>query len=160
MSKKFKLFTLCRKNNLIEKARLIGFASWILMQCRRYSMLRFIDFRVWLIPAIDHKQIIFFFDDFDNPTGYVVWANLAPDSEQRLLNDSKFLLHESEWDEGSSTWIIDCCFPSGGLTYACQDLKKLFLSMNVKKVNWVRRNMDYSVKKVSCRNLVASPLQM
>jgi len=57
MSKKFRLFTQCRKNNLMEKAKLIGFAAWIVMQCRRYSMLRLVDFRVWVIPAIDHKQI-------------------------------------------------------------------------------------------------------
>ncbi|WP_338477679.1 toxin-activating lysine-acyltransferase [Pseudomonas trivialis] len=156
MNNSFKLFTQCRKNNVIEKAKFIGFASWILMQCRRYSFLRFVDFRVWLIPAIDHKQIIFFFDDYDTPVGYLVWANLAPDSEQRLLNDPKFLLHESEWDEGSSTWIIDCCFLVGGLAFARQELRKLFLTMNIKKLNWVRRNMDYSVKKVSCWNIVAA----
>lgn len=149
MSKKFRLFTQCRKNNLMEKAKLIGFAAWIVMQCRRYSMLRLVDFRVWVIPAIDHKQIVFFFDDYDSPVGYVIWANLAPDSERRLLEDPNFLLHESEWDEGNRTWIIDCCFPYGGLIYARQYLRDMFHGDHVRSVSWARRNSDYSVRKVS-----------
>ena len=149
MSKRFKLFTRCRKQSLTEKAKLIGFATWIIMQCRRYSMLRLVDFRVWVIPAIDHQQIVFFFDDYDNPAGYVIWANLAPDAEHRLLNDSSFLLHESEWDEGSATWILDCCFPYGGLSNARQALRELFSQQGISSVNWVRRNVDYSVKQIS-----------
>ncbi|WP_277588995.1 toxin-activating lysine-acyltransferase [Pseudomonas chlororaphis] len=148
MNKKFKIFTLCQKGSFIDRAKLIGFAFWIAMESQAYRAFRLIDFKFWVIPAIDHKQILFFFDDFDNPIGYVIWANIAPDSEQRLLKDSSFLLHESEWDEGNRTWIIDCCFPYGSINYAVAEIRNFFKSQDIDRFFWARRNMDYSVRKV------------
>jgi len=147
-NKKFKFFTCCREESSLERARIMGFACWVAMECQAYFSLRLIDVRAWLVPAINHKQVMCFFDDFDNPVGYITWANLAPDSEQRLLNDPNFLLHESEWDEGAATWIIDCCFPFGGAAYALDELKKYFKENDTDSIFWARRNIDYSVRKV------------
>ncbi|MCP2052007.1 UNVERIFIED_ORG: cytolysin-activating lysine-acyltransferase [Pseudomonas fluorescens] len=147
-NQKIKFFTHCRDGSVLEKARVMGFACGVAMECQVYFSLRLIDVRTWLMPAINHKQIMCFFDGYSNPVGYVTWANLAPDSEQRLLNDPNFLLHESEWDEGSATWIIDCCFPSGGAAYALDELKRYFRVNDTKNILWVRRNADYSVRKV------------
>jgi hemolysin-activating ACP:hemolysin acyltransferase len=62
---------------------------------------------LWIEPAIRHEQIHFFFDDAGQACGYVTWAWLAADSERRLLHDPDVLLHISEWNEGSSLWILD-----------------------------------------------------
>lgn len=151
MSKKYKIFTECKKSSIDEQAKTLGFAFWIAMQCPEYCLFRLIDLRTWLMPAIQHKQIMLFFDAFDNPIGYVTWANLAADAEDRLLNDPNFLLHECEWDEGNRTWIIDCCFPFGGAVLAMPELRGKFISQSISSVHWARRAGDYSVRKVvSC----------
>lgn len=146
--KKYKIFTGCRKASHEQKAKSIGFACWLAMQSTTYFAFRLVDIRTWIVPAIEHQQILFFFDDFDNPLGYVTWANIAPSVEQRLLNDPRFLLHESEWDEGNRTWILDCCFPFGGAAYAVHALKAHLGEQGINKVAWVRRYSDYSVRKV------------
>ncbi|PRW84531.1 toxin-activating lysine-acyltransferase [Pseudomonas simiae] len=148
MNKRYELFTICRTASHMEKANSLGFALWVAMQSHSYYMFRLIDLRVWIEPAIHHNQIMFFFDIFDKPIGYIIWANLAPDVEKRFLNNPDFLLHESEWDEGNKTWILDCCFPFGGVRHAICKLRKKLLLQNIRRVSWVRRNPDYSIKKV------------
>lgn len=118
------------------------------MHSKTYFTFRLVDLRAWLIPAADHKQIMVFFDYFGNPKGYIIWANIAPDSELRLLNDPNFILHESEWDEGNSTWILDCCFPFGEAAHAIPEIRIFFKTQEITKVRWARRNIDYSIKKV------------
>ncbi|WP_368962880.1 toxin-activating lysine-acyltransferase [Pseudomonas marginalis] len=147
-NKKLNFITHCRNDSFLERAGMIGTACSIAMRCQLYFSLRLIDIRAWLMPAINHKQILFFYDGCGDPVGYITWANLAPDSEQRLLNDTNFLLHESEWDEGAATWIIDCCFPFGGAAYALDALKQYFREHDTTRISWVRRNSDYSVRKV------------
>lgn len=148
MSQRYKIFSVCRKSSHEDQAKSFGFALWIAMQSPTYCLYRLIDLRVWLMPAIQHKQIMLFFDSFDNPIGYVTWANLAADVEARLLKDPHFILHESEWDEGGKTWIIDCCFPFGDGVFAMAALRKHFVSQHINKVYWARRNADYTVRKV------------
>lgn len=118
------------------------------MECKAYWGYRLIDLKLWLSPAIDHQQILFFFDSFDAPVGYITWANLAPDSADRLLKDPNFLLHESEWDEGNLTWIIDCCFPYGNIKYAIPEIRRVLSGQGIEKVSWARRDADYSVRKI------------
>ena len=148
MNNNSKLFI--SSNNILasEKSNLVGAACRIAMQSKTYYSFRLIDFRTWILPAIDHKQIMIFFDYFGHPKGYITWANLAPDTELRILNDPGFLLHDSEWDEGSSTWILDCCFPNGGLLYAIPHLRNLLREQGVIRVRWGRRNPDYTIKKM------------
>jgi len=148
MKKNFELYTDCRSDHSPNRAKLIGFACLIIFMCRHYSLFRIMTLRLWIIPAIDHKQILFFFDNTDTPIGYVTWAHLAPDSELRLLQDPSFLIHASEWNEGGKTWIIDFCFPSGGTVDAIKHLKKHLRKQGVNKVFWGRRNRDISIRKI------------
>lgn len=143
-----KLHTYCRCDYSSNRAKLIGFACIIICTNSNYSLFEIMNLRLWIAPAIDHKQILFFFDKNDSPVGYVTWANLAPDSEARLLKDPNFLLHASEWNEGGKTWIIDFCFPSGHTAEAIKSLKKHFQSLGIDRVFWGRRNSDNSIRRV------------
>ncbi|AHL34944.1 RTX toxin acyltransferase [Pseudomonas brassicacearum] len=140
----FDLRTECRSSTTEEKAKFLGFASMVMFMCRRYSTFRMLTLDFWLSPAIDHRQIVFFFACTGLPMGYVTWAYLAPDAEERLLTDPEFLLHPSEWNEGGRTWIIDFCFPSGGAKEAVARLKDIFREEGVSKVHWMRRGNDYT----------------
>ncbi|WP_218227990.1 toxin-activating lysine-acyltransferase [Pseudomonas sp. Irchel s3b2] len=147
MKKEFNLFTECHNIAIKDKAVLLGYANMIIFMCRPYSAFRVLTLDFWISPAIDHKQILFLFDSTSKPIGYVTWAHLAPDTEQRLLKDQSFLLHPSEWNEGGRTWIIDFCFPCGGVKEAIHKLKKFFQNENIDDIFWVRRNIDYPDQK-------------
>lgn len=135
----FDLRTECRCSITEEKAKFLGFASMVMFMCRQYSTFRMLTLGFWLSPTIDHRQIVFFFDRTGLPRGYVTWAYLAPDSEERLLTDPEFLLHPSEWNEGGRTWIIDFCFPVGGAREAIGRMKKIFRGEGVDRVYWARK---------------------
>ncbi|MBT2296418.1 toxin-activating lysine-acyltransferase [Pseudomonas fluorescens] len=146
-----KLYTYCRSTYSSNRAKLIGFACMIICTSSNYSLFEIMTLRFWIAPAIDHKQILFFFDRNDSPIGYVTWAHLAPDSETRLLRDPNFLLHASEWNEGGRTWIIDFCFPLGRTAEAIRPLKMHFHSLGIDRVFWGRRNSDNSIRRVGNR---------
>jgi cytolysin-activating lysine-acyltransferase len=151
LKKSFELYTACKGPNVERKAKLLGFAGLVMFMCRRYSSFSMIALKFWIGPAIDHKQILFFFDKTSTPIGYVTWAHLASDSEERLLKDPDFLIHPSEWNEGGKTWIIDFCFPCGGAIEAVKQLKSYLREDNIESVSWARRNGDYTIRKTgSC----------
>jgi len=143
MKKQFNLFNECQSCAIEEKAKMLGYANMIIFMCNPYSNFQVLTLNFWISPAIDHKQIMFFFDSTSSPVGYVTWAHLAPDTEQRLLKDPNFLLHPSKWSEGGRTWIIDFCFPCGRIREAIHKLKTYFQSENIDSISWVRKNTDY-----------------
>lgn len=73
--------------------------------------LRYIRLRVQ--PAIMHDQICFGFDERGRALAFWIWGFLAPDVEKRLLSNPRATLHESEWNEGGSLWILDIVAPYG-----------------------------------------------
>lgn len=74
-------------------------------------------------PATAHQQIKFYFNDTGKPVGYVVWAFLAKEAQNRFLRTKNFELHVSEWDEGDALWIIDLLAPFGHIKYILRDLR-------------------------------------
>ncbi|MNJ38427.1 RTX toxin acyltransferase family protein [compost metagenome] len=148
MKKRFDLSAACQNRNVKDRAAALGYACMIMSNCRRSSGFQMRTLAFWIAPAIDHEQITFLFDRTSTPKGYVMWAHLAPDTEQRLLADPNFLLHPSEWYEGGKTWIIDFCFPTGAVNEAAVLLKNLMKDAGIKQVSWARRYADYSIRKV------------
>ncbi|OUM37764.1 hypothetical protein B8W72_03515 [Pseudomonas putida] len=153
MKKNFELVSACHDQKLKEKAAALGYAIMVMSTCRRSSVFQIRTLHYWLAPAIEHEHIIFLYNRTSTPIGFVIWAHLAPDSEQRFLNDPGFLLHPSEWNEGGRTWIIDFCFPSGAIKESLTMLRALLKDARIKRVSWVRRRADYSIRKVSGCNI-------
>lgn len=149
-SLKYDIATECVVEEVRERATLLGYAVTVLLQSKKYYHFQIVTIKFWLEHAIMLGQIKFFFDWDGTPIGYITWAYLAEDVEQRLINDSAFLLHTSEWNEGNNLWIIDFCMPTGNVKeaafYFLEDIK-LFCGG---RLSWVRRRMDYSVRKI-CR---------
>lgn len=147
MTNHYKLSTQCKNIETQKKAALLGYACMIMFMCKRSSkfQMRTLDF--WIRPAIDHQQMSFFFDGTGKPVGYAIWAHLAPDAEQRLLRDSGFLLHPSEWNEGDRTWIIDCCFPSVGIWQCTTQLKTLLTESGIREIFWTRKTTQKIIIK-------------
>ena len=58
-----------------------------------------------IIPSARHGKIAFFLNFECVPVGFVTWAHLARETEQRLLQSLDPWLHLSEWNEGEALWI-------------------------------------------------------
>ena len=88
-----------------------GLAAYIcaLVQVRRDVL----NLNQWIMPAILHEQIMFVFDRGGIPIGYWTWAYLASDVEIRLRYDQNAVLHESEWNEGNSLWVMELAAYAG-----------------------------------------------
>lgn len=88
-----------------------GLAAYI---CARAQVRRDLsNLNQWIMPAILHEQIMFVFDKAGIPIGYWTWAYLASDVEMRLRYDRKAVLHESEWNEGESLWVMELAAYAG-----------------------------------------------
>jgi len=152
MNRHYNLQTCCRDTKLNEKATMLGHAAMVMACCRRSSSFQIRTLNYWLAPAIEHAQIIMLFESSSIPRGFLIWAHLAPDTEQRFVQDPHFLLHPSEWNEGGRAWVIDFCFPGGAVKEALAMLRKHLRESGVSEISWARRRADYSIRRVgSCR---------
>lgn len=151
MKRQYSLQNSCRDANLNDKAAMLGHAAMVMAGCRRSSSFQIRTLYYWIAPAIEHAQIIVLFDRSSSPRGFLIWAHLAPDTEQRFVQDPHFLLHPSEWNEGGRAWVIDFCFPGGAVKEALASLRKHLRESGVSQISWVRRHADYSIRRVgSC----------
>jgi hemolysin-activating ACP:hemolysin acyltransferase len=106
LSLKYDIATECTSVSTQERATLLGYAVMVLLQSKKYSLFQILTIQYWIEQAIALSQIKFFFDWDGSPIGYVTWAYLAQDVEHRLVNDNGFLLHFSEWNEGSDEHYV------------------------------------------------------
>ncbi len=129
----------------------LGLAAYINSVCA--GQRRLFDMNNWIVPAIEHEQIMFVFDAWGAPIAYWTWAMLAPDVEQRLRTGPDMRLHQSEWNEGDSPWIIE--FTSIGvylrdiLSYA---RFSFFAGQEYVSIRYCRRSRSpsYSVARWRC----------
>ncbi len=102
-----------------------------------------------IIPPIELNQFKIFYDDSKNPVGYVTWAFLNKEAEEKLINDNEYFTR-SDWKSGETLWYIDT---------VCVDISPLklhrwtqkYLTKIIgkgKKVYWVRLNKDGSLKRL------------
>ncbi|WLA12161.1 toxin-activating lysine-acyltransferase [Xanthomonas translucens] len=90
-----------------EFSRQVGTATSLMLQTKEYPHFSLACIKVWLYPPILMRQIRFFYDYRGQPVGYVTWAFLADDVVERLKFDPRFMLHDSEWNEGGNAWVMD-----------------------------------------------------
>jgi cytolysin-activating lysine-acyltransferase len=102
------------KPNLRDAAETRGHIAFLMTQHPLYQEFPLACLTAWIETPIDIDQIkVFFNPDTGLPVGYVTWAWLAPDVEQRWLTDPDATLHFSEWNEGDRLWIMDLVAPFG-----------------------------------------------
>lgn len=58
-----------------------------------------------VLPCSRHGKIAFFLNFDRAPVGFITWAHLSQETEQRILSTMDPWLHASEWNEGPSLWI-------------------------------------------------------
>jgi hemolysin-activating ACP:hemolysin acyltransferase len=113
----------------IARASALGFAAQLLSRSKAHAPFSLMYLSSVVAPAIEKRLIKFYFGHEGQPVGYVIWAFLETDVEERFLETGQWDLHESEWKEGSSLWIVDFLAPYGHLSRIMKDLRdKVFKS--------------------------------
>ena len=87
--------------------------------------------------AIHHEQFYYFHDAHRRVCGYVAWALLTPEVEQRVLMQQSLLLHESEWNEGDRFWIVSLATRSASTGEIIGALRKKVLRQ-YREVRFIR----------------------
>lgn len=91
----------------------LGLATYLLLSSRDNLHCDMAWIEHWIVPALKHQQIGFFFDEYNIPVGFLAWAFLAPDVEKRFAQSPAFVLHEYEWHEGEHLWFVTMVSPLG-----------------------------------------------
>lgn len=131
-----------------EIATKLGFACRLMPQAPSHAMRPMRHLDTLVMPAIRHDKIKYFFNDDGHVCGYVIWALLAEDVEERFIRNGSMELHISEWNEGDSLWIIDLLVPHGNLKYVLRYLRdELFRHHDRVRYYRLRRGMRF-VKEI------------
>ncbi|MFS2015411.1 toxin-activating lysine-acyltransferase [Massilia sp. CT11-108] len=143
-------FTFLAKNtNLRDAAETRGHVAYLMSQQLVYREYPMACLTAWIETPINIDQIKVFFDPTTSlPLGYVTWAWLAPDVEQRWLTDPDATLHFSEWNEGGRLWIMDFVAPFGhGYDMARYMQRHMF--PDCVEAHSIRRDQDGKVRRHS-----------
>jgi hemolysin-activating ACP:hemolysin acyltransferase len=132
----------------IDYARQLGTVANLMLQSKRYQYYPMACLLAWVHPAILLKQIKLFYNDKGIPVGYITWAWLAPDVEERWINDPKVMLHFTEWNEGETLWIMDF-FAIPGYAKLLQRHAVADLFPGQTQAKSLRRKSDNSTRCVS-----------
>ena len=106
-----------------------------LMLTREEHQQLFLQDLKWLVvPALLHRQFRIFRIK-GVPVGYLLWAHVTEEVEQRLLSPTP-KLRPDEWDAGDRTWVIDFHCPPGDR----EKLKVAVMESFGDRDVWVRGN--------------------
>ena len=131
-----------------ELSRTLGSVTELMLQDAQYRHFPMACLIAWIQPPLLLRQIKVFYGERGTPSGYITWAYLAADVEERWINDPGVTLHFSEWNEGEALWIMDFVAPSGlGLAMYRFAREELFPDFDVAKS--LRRSKDGRVRRVS-----------
>lgn len=98
---------------------------------------------------IELRQAKVFYNDFGQCMGYATWAYLCPEVEQRLLRGGKPDLHDFEWNEGSSLWVMDLLVPDGALKQVLTEMRDRLFCQAPTVTYFRQRNGKRMCKRMS-----------
>jgi hemolysin-activating ACP:hemolysin acyltransferase len=124
-----------------DASQLVGQVALLMGRMPTHSNNSVLGLLTIVLYAIRHKMIKIYYDCDGTVVGYVMWALLAEDVEQRIIDTGQILLHESEWNEGNNLWVIDLLVPYGHIKYVLRDLRDGPFS-RYDKVQYLRRKGD------------------
>jgi erythromycin esterase-like protein/hemolysin-activating ACP:hemolysin acyltransferase len=120
------------------RAASLGYAAKLMSQSPVHVTTAMRSLRLLIAPALAQRRVKFYFDEDGQPVGFVVWAFLDEDVEQRVISTGGFQLHESEWNEGRRLWIVDLVAPMGHARYILRDLRDLVFA-DAPEIQYLRR---------------------
>lgn len=91
------------------KFTLLGAVTGVIAQHPHYACNSIEWIKAWIFNAVEHRQVYIHFRH-GLPAGFITWASVREDTLARLIF-SDYVLHWSEWTEGTFVWLLDFCLP-------------------------------------------------
>lgn len=107
-----------------SNAETLGHIFTLLAQSKLHRSWRVIEIERYVVPALQHRQYRLFYDKSGKPFGYVSWAWLTKEVEDRYLAGG-YMLQPVDWTGGDRPWIIDWIAPRGGTRFIIRDLRSM-----------------------------------
>src|SRR5689334_8912707 len=101
---------------------LLGDVAWVMMESDWHSRRRVTDIGRLVMPAIARRQFRLYYNG-DVPIGFVSWARLSTEAEQRFIADPHSLLAD-DWTSGEAVYIVDVVASKGSLRKVLKVLRR------------------------------------
>ena len=85
----------------------LGVCAQLISENKNYKKIPIALLTTWVMPALRARQVGFFFNEFNVPVGYIIWAMLSDDKGIELAMRQTRILLEHEWNCGKKLWIMD-----------------------------------------------------
>nr|WP_315465325.1 toxin-activating lysine-acyltransferase [uncultured Rhodoferax sp.] len=97
-------------------AEAFGSIAWLWMHGQSHRDMPLAALNQALLPAIHLQQYVLVLDTRQQaatPVGYLSWANLSAEAEQRYLHTPLLGLRPEDWNSGDRMWLVDFFAPFG-----------------------------------------------
>lgn len=123
-----KNFLLLHEDHNHSTMQSLGALTQIMAASRAHQKHDMAYFRHVINSLLAHDQITILYNARKEAVAYYCWAFLAPDVEKRVIGTGQWNLHISEWNEGTSLWLVDLAAPFGHLGMVVRNIKQRFVS--------------------------------
>ena len=108
---------------LAQKLPLLGHVTWLYTQSQQHKHYFIQDIESRVLPAIVTDQCKIYLQESATqlPLGYVSWAYLSEQAEERHIATQR--IAPGDWKSGDRVWIIDFVVPFGGAAEALDDIR-------------------------------------
>lgn len=130
----------------MDAASILGHVAWLMMQAPNYRYTFVSDLERVILPPIVHKNFKLYRKN-RIPVGFVSWAYLTEEAEERLMQDASKLKPEDWATRGDRLWIIDQLTPFGGLGPITKDLRENVFK-DEKEAKALRQDKDGTIRVV------------
>jgi len=131
----------------IHFASHIGFAALLFSFSEHHRRYTCDDLQKYIVIPYRLRQCKIYFNDHGDAVGLVTWAWLSDYSLEKIISESFYDLHISEWNEGRNLYIMDLIAPFGDFEHIVNDLFHQFRAAEY--CYSVRRLDNISIRKVT-----------
>jgi len=124
----------------------LGTALWLMNQSPYHRQWPLYDVDIDLVPPLCLNQCKFYFDEQQNPIGFVTWSTITEATKNRLVFEQGQMQWQ-EWNQGEQLLFNDFIAPFGHTRELLRDLRSM---------NWphkvafsLRRSPNGRVKKIN-----------
>ena len=104
-----------------DKFRLLGEVTMLMMQSKLHCSYFLLDIYQSILPPIDLNQFRIYYKKNGNPVGFVSWAFLSKEKEERYLK-GEYSVQINDWNCGDNLIYTDFIAPFGDARAMMKDL--------------------------------------
>ncbi|MEQ1788863.1 MAG: toxin-activating lysine-acyltransferase [Rickettsiales bacterium] len=118
-----------------QRSRLLGDIITLMTQSPAHSNYKIQHFSSVVLPPVQLNQFRIYHDAKKRPVGFVSWAMLSAEAEDKFLNHATPLTME-EWASGDIIYIMEFIAPYGHAQKITADLKKRYPNQKAHAVRY------------------------